>query len=49
MHLCVMDIWEELQLCAINIHNEKKFLLTMGTGSYFYEIKRQENLRFKLR
>ena len=49
MYLCVMDIWEELQICAINIHNEKKFLRTMGTGSWCYEIKRNENLGFKFR
>ena len=34
MHLCVMKIWEELQLCAINIHFEKNILATMGTGPF---------------
>ena len=29
MHLSVMNIWEELQLCAINIHNEKIFIHTV--------------------
>ena len=33
MHLCVKKIWEELQLCAINIHNEKFFIHTVCTGS----------------
>ena len=45
MHLCVMKIWKELQLCAINIHSEKKFLATMNRS----EIKRNENLGFKFR
>ena len=33
MHLCVMDIWEEVHLYAIKIDDEKFFLPTMGTGS----------------